>query len=177
MLSKIYLKYIYISLYNNWSYNISDEWEQIYELSQNSDDYDNMKKEIQELLKMKIGEIDFETDNIELTLLEKAEKIDGTNNLHKVIINVLYKEEGYNYDDEVYLVKIKDIAKQSTLSKKQRKENVKGAYDIKRADKIYGKKVILFDDIYTTGSTVNAISKILKENGAKEIIILTIAKD
>ena len=39
------------------------------------------------------------------------------------------------------------------------------------------KKVILVDDIYTTGNTVNECSKILKKAGAKEIIVVTIAKD
>ena len=56
-------------------------------------------------------------------------------------------------------------------------ENVKDAYKIKNLRIIKNKKIILFDDIYTTGSTVNECSKILKENGAKEIIVITLAKD
>ena len=39
------------------------------------------------------------------------------------------------------------------------------------------KRIILFDDIYTTGATANECAKMLKENGAKEILIFTIAKD
>ena len=66
---------------------------------------------------------------------------------------------------------------QSSLTKEQRKENVQNVYKIKNKEKIENKKIIIIDDIYTTGNTVNAISKILKENGAKEITILTIAKD
>ena len=73
--------------------------------------------------------------------------------------------------------KIKNTKPQSTLSQKQRKDNVKNVYKLVNKEKISNKKIIIFDDIYTTGSTVNEISKILKQNGAKEIIVLTIAKD
>ena len=40
-----------------------------------------------------------------------------------------------------------------------------------------GKKVLLVDDIYTTGSTVNECSKILNLAGAKKVDVFTIAKD
>ena len=39
------------------------------------------------------------------------------------------------------------------------------------------KNVIIFDDILTTGATANECARILKENGAKKILVLTIAKD
>lgn len=75
------------------------------------------------------------------------------------------------------LIKQKDIKPQSSLSKKERKENVKNAYKIEDKEKIIGKKIILLDDIYTTGNTVNECSKVLKVHGAKQIDVLTIAKD
>ena len=57
------------------------------------------------------------------------------------------------------------------------KGNVKDVYKIVNKEKIENKNIVLFDDIYTTGNTVNEISKILKQNGANKILILTIAKD
>ena len=75
------------------------------------------------------------------------------------------------------LIKIKDTAKQSALTKKQRKENVKGAYSVKQANLVRDKKIILFDDIFTTGSTVDECSKILKQAGVKGIVVLTLATD
>ena len=75
------------------------------------------------------------------------------------------------------LVKIKDTAKQSTLTKAQRIENLKDAFRIKHPENIKGKRIILFDDIYTTGSTVNECSKMLRAAGALEIIVLTLAID
>lgn len=75
------------------------------------------------------------------------------------------------------LQKIKNNLPQSSLNKKERVENVKQAYHIIHPDNIKGKKIILLDDIYTTGSTVNACAKLLKEKGAKTILVVTIAKD
>lgn len=75
------------------------------------------------------------------------------------------------------LIKIKDTKKQSTLTKEQRKTNLKNAFEVKTPERIKNKKIILFDDIFTTGSTVNECSKILKRSGAKEITALTIAVD
>lgn len=76
-----------------------------------------------------------------------------------------------------YLIKNKNTKVQSTLSKMQREQNVKGAFTVKFKEEINGKSIILLDDIYTTGSTVNECAKMLKRAGAKEILVLTIAKD
>ena len=55
--------------------------------------------------------------------------------------------------------------------------NVKNVYKVAEEQKIVNKNIIIFDDIYTTGNTVNECAKVLKESGANKIGILTIAKD
>jgi len=70
-----------------------------------------------------------------------------------------------------------DNTMQSTLNQKQRIENVKNVYGIKNIKLIENKNIILFDDIYTTGSTVNECARILKQSGANKILVLTLAKD
>lgn len=75
------------------------------------------------------------------------------------------------------IIKEKNTVAQSTLTKEQRKQNVKQVYKLINKEKIQNKKIILLDDIYTTGSTAEECSRILKQNGAKEILVLTIAKD
>ena len=74
---------------------------------------------------------------------------------------------------------IKDIntKPQSELNKTERKNNIKNVFKLQNIQKIENKKIVIFDDIYTTGSTVNECSRILKNAGAKNIGILTIAKD
>lgn len=66
---------------------------------------------------------------------------------------------------------------QSMLKKAQRFENVKNVYKIENKQKIKEKKIVLFDDIYTTGATVNECAKILLQEGAETVGVLTIAKD
>ncbi len=73
------------------------------------------------------------------------------------------------------LKKIVNTKRQSSLSKMARMQNVKNVYQIVNVD-IQNKKIILFDDIYTTGSTVNECAKVLKQNGAGEILVLTLAR-
>ena len=63
------------------------------------------------------------------------------------------------------------------IIKEERKTNVKDAFVIRKSERIVNKKVILFDDIFTTGNTVNECSKVIKMAGAKEVAILTIAVD
>ena len=61
----------------------------------------------------------------------------------------------------------------------QRSINSKNVYKLKNLDyqKIQQKSVLIFDDIYTTGSTVNECSRVIKVAGAKGIAVLTIAVD
>lgn len=75
------------------------------------------------------------------------------------------------------LIKEKNNVAQSSLNKEQRIQNAKNVYKIINKEKILNKKIIIIDDIYTTGSTVNECSKILIKNGAIDVLVLTIAKD
>lgn len=75
------------------------------------------------------------------------------------------------------LCKTKNIIAQSKLNKQQRQENVLGAYILKRAKGLENAKVLLLDDIYTTGSTLKECAKTLEKAKPKKIDYLTIAKD
>ena len=97
-------------------------------------------------------------------------------NQSELIIKEFAKNINLEYSNDV-LIKIIDTKAQSTLNKQQRISNVLGVYRIENEQKIDKKSILLIDDIYTTGSTVNECSKILKQNGAKSIHVLTIAKD
>lgn len=61
--------------------------------------------------------------------------------------------------------------------KKKESKMLDGVYNVQNKEKIKNKKIILFDDIYTTGATVNECAKVLKQNGANEVLVFTIAKD
>lgn len=78
---------------------------------------------------------------------------------------------------EDVLIKTKNNQTQSKLKRTERIGNVKGVYKINNEQKINNKNIIVFDDIYTTGNTVNECCKLLKSAGANKILVLTIAKD
>lgn len=77
------------------------------------------------------------------------------------------------------LYKIKNTPAQSSLNKIQREENVKGVYEAQNTSLIFNKKILLIDDIYTTGNTINECANALIQKGIKrtDIGVLTIAKD
>ena len=72
------------------------------------------------------------------------------------------------------LYKIRNNLPQSTLNQAERKYNAKNVYILKNKELIENKNILIFDDIYTTGNTVNECSKILKMAGAKEKEIMEI---
>lgn len=63
------------------------------------------------------------------------------------------------------LKKIKDNKKQSSLTAAQRAVNVKGVYTVGK-DSVVDKTILLIDDIYTTGATINECASVLKKSGA-----------
>ena len=63
------------------------------------------------------------------------------------------------------------------MNKEQRIENAKNVYGVIKNIDIENKKILIFDDIYTTGATANECAKVLRKLKPKKIGILTIAKD
>ena len=75
------------------------------------------------------------------------------------------------------LVKQKHTMPQSrTRNAVQRRENVKGAYHCCDPEEARGKRILLVDDIVTSGSTLSECAKMLKEAGAAEISAVTVAR-
>ena len=60
--------------------------------------------------------------------------------------------------------------------KEQRKANVKGAFKIKFPDKVVGKRIILIDDVCTTGATLDECASELLKGGAKDIYAAVVAR-
>ena len=73
------------------------------------------------------------------------------------------------------LEKVKETSRQATLNKRERQMNLKSAYKLKNKKEIQNKVVLIVDDVTTTGSTINNVSKILTNGGAKSVKAITIA--
>ena len=74
------------------------------------------------------------------------------------------------------LIRTRPTAPQSALGRDQRADNIKDAFDLTRADAVVGKNILLIDDVYTTGATVNECGRLLLDRGAQKIDALTLAR-
>ena len=54
--------------------------------------------------------------------------------------------------------------------------NVKDKFAIKRRYSLEGQSILLVDDVMTTGATVNECARVLKQSGAREVLVLTAAR-
>jgi len=74
------------------------------------------------------------------------------------------------------LTKIKETFPQIKLSDQERKENVRGVFLIKDRELIKNKNILLVDDVYTTGATMEECAIVLKKAGTKKIIGVVVAR-
>ena len=74
------------------------------------------------------------------------------------------------------VIRNKNVMEQKLLSRDERINNIKGAFSLKSNKNIKNKKLLLIDDVITTGATLYECQKILIENGAISIKMLTVAK-
>lgn len=90
-------------------------------------------------------------------------------NQAKLIADELGKKLGIPVDSH-FLVRTKNTAPQKELNDKERNKNINNAFQIATFDVEY-KKIVLVDDIYTTGSTVDECAKVLLQHGADRVYV------
>ena len=81
----------------------------------------------------------------------------------------------FNYKLNLDLKRPQQQKPQATLNESERLKNIKSAF-VWRGENLTGQKIILLDDVITTGATLNEAARILKIAGAKEIYALVLAK-
>ena len=74
------------------------------------------------------------------------------------------------------LSRVKFTCPQATLSRADRFENMRGAFNVNLNSSITGKRLVLVDDVMTTGATVNACAEALKRGGAIEVTVWTLSR-
>lgn len=74
------------------------------------------------------------------------------------------------------LRRVQPTRTQTLLTKTERAANVQGAFALKGGKKLNGEKVILVDDVFTTGATTSACAMVLRQAGARDVCVWTVAR-
>jgi competence protein ComFC len=65
---------------------------------------------------------------------------------------------------------------QTRLDRWERMKNLRGAFELRRNARVQGRHLILIDDVFTTGSTVNECASVLRRAGAATVRVMTVAR-
>ena len=74
------------------------------------------------------------------------------------------------------LSRIRYTSTQTRLDRQERQENMRGAFRVQQPDRVKRGHFILIDDVFTTGSTVNECSRVLRGAGAASVRVMTVAR-
>ena len=119
--------------------------------------------------------LDAATRIIPVPLHQTRERERGFNQA-AVLGHALAALSGLPCDDE-RLVRVAGAERhRAGMDARGRRESVEGAFDVRRQRLIEGERVLLIDDVFTTGATVSACAKALRTAGAEEVFVLTIAR-
>jgi ComF family protein len=78
--------------------------------------------------------------------------------------------------DPFMLRRVKETPPQTQLTEDERRKNMRNAFALDAEKSLKDKTVLLVDDVYTSGATVNECSLTLKRGGAREVYVLTLAR-
>lgn len=73
------------------------------------------------------------------------------------------------------VIRGKETKPLKTMSANQRRKELQDAFGIDRSWQILGKKIMIVDDIYTTGATIDELAKALKRRGAKAVYFVCLS--
>jgi competence protein ComFC len=97
-------------------------------------------------------------------------------NQAEVLTQFLSKQTSIEADDKSLVREIHTPMHRAAMDKKAREATVKNAFAVKRKHFIESKKILLIDDVFTSGATVSSCAKELKKNGAAKVYVMTIAR-
>jgi len=101
------------------------------------------------------------------------------------------RERGFNQSGEIarhlsrivgvpvaqhWLLRTRPTKVQAGLTRRERRQNVSGAFALSKQADVHGKAVLVIDDVFTTGATLNECARILRQSGAARIAVLTVAR-
>lgn len=133
-------------------------------------------KELAEILSEKLKEERIFFDAVAFVPISKKRKAWRGYNQSEILAEIISAK----FERDIFrgLIKTKDTKNQVGLGKLQREKNLARVFDIKKGGMdITGKRVLLVDDVVTTGTTLNECAKTLRANGAREVWGAVVAKE
>ena len=95
-------------------------------------------------------------------------------NQSEILARLVAKSRGIPMIDVVK--RVRATATQAGLTNSNRRKNVAGAFRVSRKSQVAGKRILLIDDVMTTGSTATACASAMKRAGASSVTLLTLAR-
>ena len=74
------------------------------------------------------------------------------------------------------LKRVRKTPTQTQFDRARRMENLRNAFKMRKNREVQGKDLILIDDVFTTGSTVDECARVLKDSGARSVRVLAVAR-
>jgi ComF family protein len=108
--------------------------------------------------------------------LSKRRFFERTFNQAAVIAESLSKQSSIAIDKESLRRKKHNKESRANMDRKGRTASVKNAFEVRRPRLIENKKILLIDDVFTSGATVSMAAKALKSKGAARVDVLTLAR-
>ena len=134
-------------------------------------------KHLQNLFISRFQNSDFQDASLIIPVpLSKKRLLERGFNQAEVLAAILAKATGIKFDEKSLVRRLHTPMHRAAMDNKARAMSVKNAFEVKRANFIKNEIILLIDDIFTSGATVSACAKILKENGAKKVYVFTLAK-
>lgn len=116
-----------------------------------------------------------QTDLIIGVPLHRFRYIKRKYNQADVLAKALSEKVHIPYRSDI-LIRKRATKSQGHMKVNERKRNVLGAFDVKNRSLIHGKNILIIDDVFTTGATINECSKTLLKYGAAKVFVLTLAR-
>jgi ComF family protein len=74
------------------------------------------------------------------------------------------------------LSRCRETGSQIGLTRHQRRENLRGAFAVSDPTRIFGRDILLVDDVFTTGTTASECARVLRRAGARRVWVATVAR-
>ncbi|MGI9054370.1 MAG: ComF family protein [Pyrinomonadaceae bacterium] len=108
--------------------------------------------------------------------LSKKRLLERGFNQATVLAKILSDETKIKLDEQSLTRKIHTPMHRAGMDTKARESTVKNAFEVTRPNLVKDKKILLVDDVFTSGATASACAKVLKKAGAEKVYVLTLAR-